>query len=98
MQTPVLVSAGTNMGVSLVYGTGTAPGFNGTGGTGVPFAANVLAASGAFQSQNLFGIVSGLAIGVTYWFDLALITTTAASVTVGHNAPNDPVIFTLEEF
>jgi hypothetical protein len=99
LQVPMLIAAAGGLGARLNYGSGVAPGFNGTGGNPVPYAQNMSGVgSSVFQDFYLFGIVSGLAIGTTYWFDLALNTTAAVNATVGHNSPNTPVIFTFEEF
>jgi hypothetical protein len=96
---PVLAASAVNVGVNLVYGTGTAPGVAGTGGANVPFAQNMGGAnSSVFENQYLFGIVSGLAINTLYWFDLSVTTTSPVNVTIGHNAPNSPLIFAFEEF
>jgi hypothetical protein len=96
-QGPVLQAAG-NLGVRLNYGTGTAPGVNGTGGVPVPYALNLEGNATLFNNVYLFGILSNLAIGTTYWFDLAVNTSASGNVTLGNTTPSIPPVFAFEEF
>jgi hypothetical protein len=61
------------------YGTGTAP-VNGTGASGASAGAvpNVIPGSTTAQvGFSIVGVVSGLAIGTTYWFDISIMATGA---------------------
>lgn len=87
-----------NMMARIMYGTGPAPGFGGTGGVPVPFAQNMVGTqAGVFQPLTLEGIVSNLVVGQLYWFDIALLSNNAGAATVGQLTPNSPIIWHVVE-
>jgi hypothetical protein len=98
-QFSLVTNGATGWAARVQYGTGTAPAFNSTGGSPVPFAQNGGGpAALILEPINLFGVVSGLAIGTTYWFDLAINSSNSQIITIGSNSPTQPVGFIFEEF
>jgi hypothetical protein len=75
---------GGSVNISGYYGTGTPPS-PGTAVTGTLFSVtqHIITASAAAQAGfTVLGLISGLTLGITYWIDLAVSTTTGANAYV----------------
>jgi hypothetical protein len=72
---------GGPVNISGYYGTGTAPAAGaGVSGTQFSITQHIVTASTAAQTGFMvMGMVSGLALGTTYWFDLAISVTSGAA-------------------
>lgn len=97
-QASIIAPTSQNLMVRGMFGAGTPPGFGGTGGSPITFAQGLIGAqAGVFQPVTLQGIISGLSVGVRYWFDLALLSNSAGTARVGQLTPNAPPIWTVVE-
>jgi hypothetical protein len=77
------------------YGTGTAPQTNATGGTPVPYTQSFEDALQLpkMQPVHMVGIINNLALGTTYWFDLAVVTSVvSARVSFGTDGTTGPAV------
>lgn len=83
--------------VSLVYGTGTPPTFNqinvGTSITIRIFSTSGIASVLSFATNTIFGVVTGLTLNTTYWFDLQC----NSSPNAGYSYTIQPTDMTIEE-
>jgi hypothetical protein len=74
-------SGGGPVNISGYYGTGTAPAAGaGTSGTQFSISQHIVTSTPASQvGFTVMGIVSGLTLGTTYWFDLAISVTSGTA-------------------
>jgi hypothetical protein len=82
----------------IMYGTGTAP-VTGGGLTGVSaqYSTQVFASTGVVVNPlTLEGLISGLALGQLYWFDIAMTGNGTASSVQVNSTGNPPVFSVLE--
>jgi hypothetical protein len=98
VQGPIGGAVAVNRGLRIQYGTGTAPQPGGTGGKPVPYAQNMInSTSNLPEPVHLFGILSNLALGLQYWFDVCTAPTSPMVITLGSTGPAIPMTITWQE-